>query len=190
MSGIENKSEKYLYNPQEDDFIELYKKYLKKTKAVKTERIKYCIKIEIIFTIIYLIELIISTGGNPITIGTMVFLFPLLCVIIWFIAIAGYINVYMKTIRNAAKSNPYFYEKRWISFDGYHLISESDHITLMITTRDKTFKAHYNDYGIVIKCFDGYRFYPSRIFRSTREMMEFYSLLTWNEEYEEKYQTK
>lgn len=186
----DNRSGKYLYVPTEEDFMQLYHTCLKHTKAVKRDKTRLCIIYEVIGVVLYfIVASLISAAGFPVVSGFMIFFYPVVAVLMWFSMRRQYASVYRNQIRNQVKANPYFFEKRWISFDGYHLVSEGDHMTMMLPVRDNV-ESTFTDHGIILKCHDGYRYYPLRIFGSVREMADFYDRLNWHNEYEEKYGRK
>lgn len=186
----DNRSEKYLYVPTEEDFMKLYHTCLKHTKIVKKDKTRLCIICELIAVIVYpILVTILSAFGEVLAIGFMTMLYPIAMIAMWFWMRCQYASIYRNQIRNRAKTNPFYFEKRWISFDGYHLISESDHMTIMLPIRDNV-KTTFTEHGLILECHDGYRYYPIRIFGSLREMSDFYDRLNWNNEYKEKYAIK
>lgn len=185
-----NQSEKYLYIPTEKDFMELYDLRLKRDKRIKKQKNVYCFFLELLFVFIYFVLFIYFSLTAADTIGVaMVLLFPVFLAVCWFVIRANYRKVYWNSIRQRAANDKWFLARRWISYDGYHLVSENDHQTLMLVVRDSV-KVEIENKGIILNCPDGYRYYPARIFGSMRKMYEFYELLDWNNVYEEKYERK
>ena len=163
--------------------MQVYRKYAKRTKQIALAKLQLCFMWELIAFVVAIIG--IGITQNPIV------------MYIWLISFFGiliivptsYIFVYRCQINATIKTNPFLLERRYISFDGYHFISESDHLIQMFPVRNHV-KTDIDKTGIYLICCDAIRYYPLRIFGSAAKMHEFYARLQWNDAYEDMYVKK
>ncbi len=182
----DNRSEEYLYTPRVDDYGVLYRECLIKTKMVKKDRRRFCIRWEIYMAFISLVVDIVISTKNLTFAGSIIFCcYPIAAIVFWFVFRSLYYQAYIASVQ----SSKLHLDKRRISFDGYHLVIEGDRMTVMFPTR-RDFEATFYTYGIIVRYMDTYRYFPKRIFGSVKEMADFYDRLTWNKEYENKYNTR
>lgn len=176
----ENWSEKYSYTPTIDDYMQVYRKYTRKSSQIIREKIRLCLMCELIGFVVAIFG--IGITQNPIVMYIW---------LISFFAILGIVPtsygfVYRCQISATIKTNPFLLERRYISFDGYHFISESDHLIQMFPIHNHV-KTDIDKTGIYLICCDAIRYYLLRIFGSAAKMHEFYARLQWNDAYEDMY---
>lgn len=179
-SRPDNWSEKYIYYPTVEDYLKAYQKNSQFKKRSKNTR-------RMVFWIFFPIWFFVSFGFYG-TISDTAFygIFFVISFGIWLLIRLIHPLCIKYKLSKEFEKNPFLNEQKTISFDGFHFIIESDHMIQMFPIKNNV-EISMEKTGIFLKCPDGIRFYPIRVFGPESKMIDFYERLNWDKVYNQKY---